>query len=215
MHGILERLFKKEISPMDALNYFADNFDDTLADFDNEKLKGKKFDAGLLYWQNMADRFDDLIANMEILGVEKRVDFQYKGHKYMGRIDLLFRDKRDGALIVCDHKSAASVIGKKGQVLKSEKKKLDGYVKQMALYSYPIIQEYGEEPKFWLWNFFNDGVVYKRPFSKKEMQDALDWSVETIKAIERDETFAANRQFFYCSKLCDFRESCEERFEDN
>lgn len=200
---------------MECLDTFIDDFDDALADFDNEKLKGKKFDSGLLYWQKMVGRFDDLIDRINILGVEKRVDFTYNGHKYMGRIDLLYRDKRDGSLVVCDHKSAASVIGKRGQVLKSEKDKLDGYIKQMCLYSYPIIQEYGEMPKHIEWNFFSDGVVYRRPFSKKEMQDALDWSEKTIETIEQDETFVANKQFFYCSKLCDFRESCDERWNEN
>lgn len=193
---------------------FERDFDDVLSDFDDEALKTKKFAGGLDYFNMVIDKFDEWMKNMEILEVEGKHDFTYAGYKFTGRIDLLYRDLRTGALVVADHKSAKCVCSKRNpnKILKSEKDKFEGYYKQMALYSLPVWEKYGK-PDYLEWNFFNDSRVLRVPFDEDKYHAALNWAVNTIKTIEKDETFVANKQYFFCNKICDFRESCDEKNE--
>ena len=50
---------------------------------------------------------------MEILSVEERFELDIRGNPFVGIADLVLRDKRDGGIIVIDHKSKSMQSMKK------------------------------------------------------------------------------------------------------
>jgi len=209
IHEILAMIFEKELKPEDALDYFIDNYDDRIY----YKVRKSTMEKNLAI---MSDYFATLdiswIDNYEILGVEKEVEFTVNGLPFIGFIDLLLRDKKDGRIVILDHKSAEYPFKKDGTLKKKEEKSFNGYKKQMYLYSHAIYQLYGEFPKEMTWNLFKDGGKFATiPFIKETYNETMIWFDDVIKEIEKEIEFEPNEDFFYCTNLCNFRNSCEYR----
>ena len=66
------------------------------------------------------DNIDLDLDSYEILGVEKKVEFELFGKRFVGYIDLLLRDKQTDEIIIVDHKSASIKILKNGNISKSD-----------------------------------------------------------------------------------------------
>ena len=103
IHKILEMIFNGELKQEEALQYYLDHYKD------NVFYKVKKQSTMDKTYALLADYFANLdlswIDNYEILGVEKKMKFSLDGYDFIGYIDLLLRDKRDGRIVVLDHKS--------------------------------------------------------------------------------------------------------------
>ena len=208
IHSILEKIFKGELSEDDALQYYLDNYKD------NVFYKVKNRSTMDKNYALMADYFAELdlswLKNYEILGVEKKMKFKLDDYDFIGYIDLLLRDKRDGKIVVLDHKSTEYPFKLDGGLKKKIKDSFEKYKKQMYLYAYAVHEEYGEYPKEMTWNHFKDGGKFATiPFKQKEYEDSLKWFRETLAEIEQEENFEPHEEYFYCANLCNFRKSCE------
>lgn len=93
--------------------------------------------------------------------------------------------------------------------LKSEEKNFEKYKRQMYLYSKAVYDEYGEYPKYIVWNHFKDKKILKIPFNMEEYEDTLIMIEATVHAIENDDEFPAMEDYFFCHQLCNYRGSCE------
>ena len=82
------------------------------------------------------------LKEYEVLGVEEMVQFKVAGEDAVGFIDLLLRRKKDGAIIIGDHKSGKPIkILLNGNVSKTDAARFAGYRRQLYLYSIPVIEQ--------------------------------------------------------------------------
>lgn len=207
VHKILEMIFNKELALDEAAEYYVKNFDDNVFSETYASTMEKTFEACADYF---AEVDFDWLNDYEILGVEKEVKFEINGYKFVGYIDLLLRDKRDGKIVVVDNKSTEYPFKTNGKLYARAKKSFDKYKKQMYLYCHAIKGEYGEFPKEITWNHFKDGGrLATIPFDEKEYNQTIDWLLKTIGEIEKEEDYEPSMNFFYCKNLCSFRGSCE------
>ena len=127
-----------------------------------------------------------------------------------GFIDLLLRDKRDGKIVILDHKSTDYPFKADGGIKKKVEHSFDKYKKQMYLYAYAVKQIYNEFPKEMTWNHFkNGGKLATIPFIQSEYENTIEWVRDVLAKIENEEDFEPNENYFYCTNLCNFRRSCE------
>lgn len=207
VHEILAMIFNKELTPDEAAQYYIDNFDDNVFYKTKQSTMNKTFELCANYFSEVDFSW---LNDYEILGVEMEVKFQIEGYNFIGYIDLLVRDKRDGKIVVIDNKSSEYPFRLDGKIKAKSKQSFENYKKQMYLYSYAVMDKYGEFPKEITWNHFKDGGRFATiPFVKSEYDKSVKWFVDTIRAIENEQDFAPNEDFFYCHNLCNFRNSCE------
>ena len=115
VHEILAMVFKGELKVEDALQYYIDNYDNYVC----YKVKKSTMEKS---YETIADYFASLdiewLKDYEILGVELEQRFTVDGYDFIGFIDLLLRDKRDGKIVVLDHKSSEYPFKKNGEIKK-------------------------------------------------------------------------------------------------
>ena len=210
IHRILEQYLKGELGLFDLAMYYEEHYaENVYMDFPPNKyvdLGEKYYTQGLDYFQNFSWDLD----GYEILGVEKPIKFRYQNYDFIGFIDLLLRDKADGKLIICDHKSTILKKLKNGSISKTDKPHFEEFKKQLLIYSHQVMQEYGEDSvKSLQWNMFRSGEFINVPWTREEYEEAMRWAIDTIHMIERDELWLPeNNNFFYCNQLCSQRHLC-------
>lgn len=207
VHEILAKIFNGELTLEEASQYYVDNFEKYIFYKTKKKTMKKTFELCADYFAGVSF---DWLNDYEILGVEREVNFKIEGYNFVGYIDLLLRDKRDGGIVIVDHKSSPYPLKLDGNIKKNSRAGFETYKKQMYLYSYAVKEEYGVFPKEIIWNHFKAGGKFvKIPFLKKEYDKAVKWLIDTIHKIENEDDFKPNLNYFYCKTLCNFRNSCE------
>ena len=199
VHEIFEKYAKGQLEIFELSDEFEKQFESNVWDFPPNRyvdLCESYKNQGIDYFNNF-DGFDDY----KILGVEKEINFEIDGYKFIGYIDSLLENK-EGNLIIQDFKSKASFKSK------AEKKE---YARQLYLYSIPIIEEYNKYPTKLIFNMFRKQNIVEIPFDIKALEEAKEWALNTIKLISKEEKFEANINEFFCNQLCNHREICEER----
>lgn len=220
-HSILEDYEKGELAEYELAEVFEDRWGkEVTCEFPSTYRYGsmgdRYFEDGLRYFS----AFDGFPENWDIVGAEIDAEFEYKGHQFLGFIDLLVRDKNDGKLIVVDHKS------KKGFKGATER---DEYAIQLYLYSKYVYDNYGEYPKQLIFNMFRTGEFVKVDFDIEKYRLALDWATAIIESIYQDVDFwdkillkyesegkdidEYKYNDFFCWHLCGCRKNCERSAE--
>ena len=207
VHSILEKIFNGELTVDDAPQYYMEHYDDNVFYTTRQSAMDKAYESCADYFASVDFEW---LKDFEILGVEKEINISINGYRFVGYIDLLLRHNETKEIYVVDHKSSAYPFKKDGKsVLKKSENDFKKYCRQMYLYCKAIQDEYGEYPKWIVWNHFKDQKIAKIPFIEEEYYEALQWFIETISRIESDTNFEANVEFFYCTQLCEFRSNCE------
>lgn len=209
LHSILEKYAKGELSLFELNQYYEENFNEAIphdAPPNNYvDLRQSYYDKGLDYLDNIDLDFD----SYEILGVEKKIEFELFGKKFIGFIDLLVKDKSTGEIIIIDHKSASIKIFKNGNISKSDQAHFLEFKRQLYLYSIPIIEEYGKVSKL-KWNMFKDKKWIEIPWKQEEYDEAIQWAKDTLELIEKETNWPPNPDSYYCRYLCGQRNNaCE------
>lgn len=207
VHEILAMILSGKLTPDDASQYYVDNFFDNVFYKTRQSAMDKTFESCAEYFANVDFGW---LNNYEILGVEQEVKFKIDQYDFIGYIDLLLRDKRDGRIVIVDHKSSGYPFTLDGKLNYKSKDTFPKYKKQMYLYSHAVKELYGEFPKLLVWNHFKDGgQLAKIEFSENDYADAVKWAVDTIHISEAEEEYAPTMGYFYCTNLCNFRNSCD------
>lgn len=206
-HEVLEKYFKGELTLDEASQYYVGRFDQQIFNTVRKSIMDKKFEACADYFSTVDF---DWLKDYDIIGVEKELHFRIAGKEFIAFIDLLIQDKQTGDIIVIDHKSAACPVGKSGKVLKNHADTFESHKKQGYLYACAVEQNYGCFPRYIVWNHFADGGKFMEiPFNEDEYNAVIDWAYETILDIQNEKDFEPTMNYFYCTQLCGFRNSCE------
>lgn len=208
-HELLAAVFNREISAEEAYIKYQEDYDDRLSEFwVKDSTKESYFYKGLRYFSD----FNPETRDFDILGVEQKNYFTIGNYSFVAIIDLLLRKKSTGQIILLDHKSSDYPIGKRGGVLKSKQKTFESYKRQLYLYCKPVFDSYGVYPSHIGWNYFKESKDLILPFDEVEYSDSINWAVNTIHQIEKEDQFPENIDHFYCTQLCRFRKgtsTCE------
>lgn len=207
VHEILEEYNKGQLDFFSLLQEYESRFAENITrDFPPNKyadLRESYYKKGYDYFENFSPDFDQY----EILGVEKLVEFVICDKPFIGYIDLLLKDQ-DDKIIVLDHKSANITFLKNGSVSKGCSEKMKMYKRQLYMYSKAIIDA-GMKVDYLEWNFFNNRQKYRIPFKMDEYHEAIQWTTDTIKQIEKEEYWFPSPDYYKCHYICDHRDFCE------
>lgn len=198
-HKILEMYANEEIQKSDLLEYYAEYFDENNELLIETSSYDKYYCDGATYFKNC--NLD--LTKYEVLGVEKKVEFEIDGHKFIGFIDLLLKDGKD--IIVLDHKSSEYPYGKSGKIKKKSIDKVKSYKRQLYLYSKAVYEELGVYPKKIVWNYFRECKFDVQLFDTEEYNESLEWAKSVIERIYKADEFEMVDDYFFCNHLCDFR----------
>lgn len=206
-HETLEKLLKGDLDVEDAASYYINKFNEQICYSTKQSIMDRKMESCADYFANTD--FDWLGA-YNILGVEKKMFFHIDKKNFVAYIDLLLEHKESKDIIVVDHKSGGFPLTKAGTISKNKKQSFDGYRKQAYIYAHAVHEKYGKFPTFLCWNYFaDDGQWLKIPFDENEYDETINWVKRTIQSIEQEQDYEPSMDFFYCTNLCAFRNSCE------
>lgn len=138
------------------------------------------------------------LDDYKILGVEKEVKFDVGVFKFSGFIDLVLEDNNRNIIIV-DHKS-------KSKMSKEEKEK---YIKQLYLYSIPLIDEYKVYPKYLKFNMFRFQEWITEEFKLDKLEETKQWAINTINNIYQEKKWLPKSSKYFCSFICGHRHICQ------
>lgn len=198
-HNILEKYANGEAEIYELANLYEEGYKQAVSStFPPNKycsLADKYYESGLNYFENFEG-----FGNFEIVEAEKELTFNIGPYKITGYIDLLLKDKEENFHIY-DHKSST--------VKSKTSEKAMEYWKQMYLYSIAIYDEYKVYPKQLHINAFKEGKTYTVDFDINEVDRVKQWVIDTIELIKKEEKFPPKSDSFFCSFICNFRNTCE------
>ena len=136
----------------------------------------------------------------KIIDAEKEFLLTIKGNNQedfnvRGFIDLLYYDN-EGRLVVHDWKSKSR--------FKSKNEQKD-YARQLYMYSHYVKDIYGKFPDLLRFGMFRKQKQVDIPFDKTDFESAMNWIQETVRSIRNETKFKKNKDDWFCSQICDFR----------
>jgi len=213
VHNAMEQYFSDELEAFELSQYFMDNYPNVVKSMPPAYPAGMEeryLEAGLLFFDNFY--FDK--QNYEVILNEEIIEFDYNDEiKFTARPDLILKEKATGKNILFDYKTSAPFrVDKRSGKEIVDKKKIEGYHKQMFIYAYALREHRGipiNEITLW---YTRPDRKYPMPWTKGQETSAMAWLKRTIKKIRKDEEFIYNNTSgYFCDNLCSVREYCEYR----
>lgn len=201
MHKLIEEFYKGIITKEEMLTKFLFGFQENVIGRRPQQSTVEKYiQLGIEYLKG----FTPFPYNM--VAVEKKVEFELGGKKFIGFIDYL--GEKDGEYYIVDNKSRELKprSGRKKPTVKDQE--LDEMLKQLYLYAAAIKQEYGKFPKALCFNCFKNQVFIEEPFSEKIFSETVEWFLKTIDDIADENEFLPYLDFFGCNYICGVNGEC-------
>lgn len=203
IHKILEQYYKGELTEDQLTARF-------MMGFKNE-VQGERPSPAVVekYIQRGLDYFNTFKRlPYKVLAIEKKVEFEIDGIKFIGYIDLLCEDD-EGNLIIVDHKSRDLKPRSKNRKKPTENDQMiDAMLKQLYLYSTGVKNEYGKFPTKLCFNCFKAGTFIEEVFDPEAYNEAIKWTKDSIEEICQTTDFTPNIEFFHCKHICGLGECC-------
>lgn len=201
MHKLIEEFYKgiiaKEEMPTKFLFGFQEN---VLGQRPKESTVEKYIQLGVEYLKH----FSPFPYNM--VAVEKKVEFELGGKKFIGFIDYL--GEKDGEYYIVDNKSRELKPRSNRKTPTAKDHELDDMLKQLYLYAAAVKQEYGRFPKALCFNCFKNQVFIEEPFSEEKFSETVEWFLKTIDSIADENDFLPYFDFFSCNYICGVNNEC-------
>lgn len=195
MHRLLEEYYKGQLSKDQMLVEYLTKFSSEVqGERPAERTVDKYIKSGAEYIRNFKP------VDMEILGVEKKVQFRIGENQFIGYIDLLAR--KDGKLYIIDHKSRELKPRSHRKKPTVKDMELDEMLRQLYIYSAAVKEGLGEYPAFLCFNCFRNGVLIEEPFLIEEYNRTIKWAEDTIEEIKSTDDFPPNIEYFPCKFIC-------------
>ena len=202
VHEGFELFFKGELEAFELADFYDDNYDKFVVHsppfFVKEHVYKKQ---GHDFFEN----FDFVKDNYEVLVVEDVYDVDLLSYNLVIKPDLVIKEKSTGKVILLDYKS--SLIYKNGKL---DKKKVEGYRKQMTMYATYLKTVNIVVDEVWIWFVRQpDEPFYRFEISNEEESGVVEWIDTTIKDIKSEVEFEPTIQKFFCQNLCSVSSRCE------
>lgn len=201
MHKLIEEFYKGVITKDEMLTKFLLGFQrNVIGQRPKESTVTKYIQRGVEYLKH----FSPFPYNM--IAVEKKVEFELNGKKFIGFIDYL--GEKDGEYYIVDNKSRdlKPRSGRKNPTIKDQE--LDEMLLQLYLYAAAIKQEYGKYPKALCFNCFKNGVFIEDAFDEKKYTEAVNWFLKSIEEITDKDIFYPHIDYFGCEWICGVKDDC-------
>lgn len=199
IHETLEKFFLGEMEAFELSNYYLDNWERVVVSSPPFFVKVEEYkEQGLKFFE----RFVFNKSDYHILVIEGKSEASYKNIKLVVKPDLIIQHKETGKKYLLDYKS--SLIWKKG---KMDKKKWEGYKKQMSMYSVFSGHDIDE---VWVWFVRDEEKEFEKFKPQKiESKDIKEWIFKTVKQIKSEEKFEPTIEPFFCEHLCSVSFACK------
>lgn len=205
-HSVFEKLLNKEISVEEAPEEYDRQFS-SICSSENQSTMDSTYEKCMEYMCSIEPLDEE---RYDVLGSELKLNFNIGDYKFIGFADCVLRDKTTGEIVLVDHKSSNRIFGKNGKVLKNAIHRKEQYTRQLSLYSFGIKQQYHwDVNRFIIHHFKEGGICSNLNISEKDINESIDWALNTIRKIGEDEDFIAQKSYMMCNRLCDYREDCE------
>lgn len=203
VHSILADIYLGKITADDACAIYASEFAQRVVnDAPSPSTYLNYFNAGLDAVKHPR------MPSGKILGVERKVKFKVGQYDFVGIIDLVV-EANDGSIEIWDHKSKALKPRTKRLKQSVQDMVLDEYLRQLYLYSIPVIEIYGRKPKTLVFNCYRTGTVIREPFDPVKLGEAKNWATSTIEKVRACEKYLPSADYFKCRYICSMRDECE------
>lgn len=212
VHDCIEQYFTGKLEAFELSDYFLDNYYITV------QTPPPPFPAGMEdNYRNQGleffDSFSFEMSKYDIVGIEDTVDFEIDDIRFTGRPDLILKEKKTNKNVLFDYKS--SIVYRTNKYTGKETvdyDKLDGYHKQMYLYSYGLRKAKNLKiDKITIW-FTRPSRMETIIWKKEKEIETIDWVRSIISQIKEEEVFNANNSnSYFCNFLCGVREICPFR----
>lgn len=207
MHEVFEELFNNKITIDECPHAYNQKFDLIC-----ERVKSSIMENTYIKCIDYLCEMDDIDRDKyEIIGVEMKLVFKIGDIDFQGYADLVVRNRKTGEVILVDHKQATRFMKKDGVTpLKNQLANFLAYKKQMYCYCKGLLEQHGIKVDKLAWHHFKDGgEITLIPFNQQEMDESLQWVIDTVEKIKIEEDFEPTQSYMMCKQLCDFRNSCE------
>lgn len=201
MHKIIENYYRGIFSKETMLTAFLGGFSSQVRGIrPNDKIVGNYISSGIEYLKSFRP------FPYEMVDVEKRIEFEIDGLKFVVIID--FIGKKDGKYYIIDNKSRDLKPRSKRTKPTKNDITLDKMLRQLYLYAAAVQHEYGELPEALCFNCFRTGVFIVEPFNEEAYHETLKWAKDEILKIKDSDDFYPSYEYFPCSFICDVSNEC-------
>jgi hypothetical protein len=210
IHECFEQYFSGNLEMFEISHYYRDNYDVIIKSPPQTSELGQRYKE---QGQHFFDNFSFDKSDYCVLLSEDKIDFEIDGIKIVAKPDLLLRNKETNKVTLYDYKTAAPFRTDKrtGKEI-ADKKKLEGYYKQIFIYAYAVRNHKGipiDEIAIWFPRLDRTVTI---PWTQEKEDEAMRWLDSSIKKIKAEEIFAYNNSNpFFCENLCSVRKYCEYR----
>lgn len=158
----------------------------------------KTYQQCLDYFKNF-----DAFEGYEVIAAEEPCETEIAGRKFVGYIDLILRDKSNGQIVVCDHKSKSLAAFKKSEKM---------MYKQPYLYCKYINEHYDMFPEVLMFNLFKEnGLKMQQRFDMDTYKETLEWAegmINKIESFDFIDWLTMKKKDFFCTEICSCRQEC-------
>lgn len=213
IHDCFYQFFRNGLETYELTEYYKNTYDSVVTECppDFPPGLGEKYrEQGLAFFNSFSfdrNKYDVILA-------EEKIEFEFDdGVMFVAKPDLVLLDKINGEFTLFDYKSSAPFREDKrngNEIV--DNGKLDGYYKQMYIYTYAL-RNYKFTPidRICLW-FTRPERRVEIKWNEKDEDKTMKWLHRTIKAIKKDEKFHFNNSNqYFCNNLCGMRIYCEYR----
>ena len=201
MHKIIEEFYRGKLTKEEMLTKFLFDFHtEVQGERPKESTVSKYIQCGVEYLRGFSP------FPYKMIDVEKKVEFEIGGRKFIGFIDYL--GEKDGEYYIVDNKSRELKPRSKRAKPTVKDQELGEMLKQLYLYAAAVKQEYGKFPKALCFNCFKNGVFIEEPFSEKVFSETIEWFLKTIDNIADENDFLPYLDYFSCKNICGVKDEC-------
>lgn len=201
MHKLIENYYRGILSKDEMLTEFLTGFSKNVKGTRPQESTVQKYiRCGVEYLKGFQP------FKYPMVEVEKRVEFEIEGLKFVGYIDYL--GEENGEYYIIDNKSRDLKPRSNREKPTVKDKELDSMLRQLYIYSAAVKQEYGKFPKALCFNCFKSGVFIEEPFREEAYNEAISWVKRSVADIKSTDDFYPNREFFSCYYICGVSDDC-------
>lgn len=213
IHDTMYQYFAGNLDFFELTDYFLKSYNSVML------APPPSYPAGMeeKYKESAVDFFNKFSFDRDSYDVilnEEKIEFDVDDNvQFVAKPDLVLFNKVSGQFILYDYKTSAPFrMDKRTGKETVDEPKIDGYFKQMYIYTYAL-RNYKFTPvdRITLWFTRNEREV-SRKWNENDEEKAIRWLEKLVHKIKKDEKFLYNNSnAYFCNQLCSVRESCEFR----